>query len=247
MLKINSLYASYGKITVLSDITLNIEKGSFTALIGKNGSGKSTLVTCLGSALKFSGEITIDSLSFSKMSSRERAQHIAVMPQLLSAPAISVRELVSFGRSPYLATGEKMSDTDKAAVDSAIKKADLTSLESRRLDTLSGGELRRAYFGMLLAQDTEILILDEATAYMDTENENKLLEMVSSAGKTVLCVMHDLTSAVKFADRIALIDGGRLAFCKDKDTVLQQELIEKHFNVKRYTAQSGEETKIFFA
>lgn len=247
MLKIKSLYASYGKKTILSDITLDVQKGSFTAVIGKNGSGKSTLVSCLGSALKFKGRIEVNSLDFSQMSRRERAQCIAVMPQLLSNPSLTVRELVCLGRSPYLSIGERMSEKDTEAVESAVKKAELTQLADRSLDTLSGGELRRAYFGMLLAQDTDIIVLDEATAYMDAENENKLLELVSNSGKTVICVMHDLTCAVKYADRIVLIENGKIAFCENTDKVLEKGLIERHFNVRRYDTKSGDETKIFFA
>ncbi|MBQ8026948.1 MAG: ABC transporter ATP-binding protein [Clostridia bacterium] len=247
MLKINSLYASCGKKQILHGITLDVPKGSFTALIGKNGCGKSTLVSCLGSALDFKGEITVNGRSFNELSRRERAKEIAVMPQLLPNPKITVEELVYLGRNPYLSLSQKASDTDKAEVEKALTSAELTDFRHRTLNTLSGGELRRAYLGMVLAQSTKIIVLDEATAYMDIENESKLLSTVKAQNKTVLCVMHDLSAAVEFADRIVLMESGKIKFCASAQAALKEEIIEKSFGVSRYISESEKETRIFFA
>jgi len=247
MLTINSLSASYGKNEILRNISLCLTEGSFTALVGKNGCGKSTFVSCLGSSLDFKGEITVGSISFKEMSRNERARNIAVMPQILSAPSITVTELVALGRNPYLGIGRRMTDSDKKAIKKAITKANLENLADRKLNTLSGGELRRAYLGMILSQDTDIIVLDEATAYLDTENEKKLLDTVKSLGKTVLCIMHDLSSAVKYADSIAIMDNGRIICCDSTKEILESKAIEKNFGLKKYTAQSDSGESVFFA
>ncbi len=247
MLTVSSLCASYGKKEILHNVSLHLPDGSFTALIGKNGCGKSTLVACLGSSLGFTGEIEVGSLSFKEMSRNERAKKIAVMPQLLSSPPITVTDLAMLGRNPHLGLGKKITDIDRKAVADALKTADLEALAERKLNTLSGGELRRAYLGMILSQSTDIIVLDEATAYLDTANEAKLLDTVKSLGKTALCIMHDLSAAVKYADRIAIMDNGKLICCDSTKAILDSEAIEKNFGLKKYIAENGSETAFFFA
>lgn len=245
--EIKKLCAFYGKKQILHDVSFDIKQGEITALIGRNGSGKSTIAHCLGSSLKYSGDIIINGIELNALKPREKARLISVMPQLLNTPHITVNELVAFGRNPHLAIGKHLSQTDKETIEKAITDAKLQEIRNCFLDRISGGELRRAYLGMLLAQDTPIIVLDEATAYMDTDNENKFLELISNLkiqqNKTVFCIMHNLTNAVKYADNIAVIDKGRIIFSGNKKEILTTKIIETNFGVERFETDN----RIFFA
>lgn len=237
---VRDLSASYGKREVLHEISFSVPDGAFVAVVGKNGSGKSTLVSCLCGFLPFRGEILLDDTSLSAFSGRERARKMAIMPQHLTAPHIPVEALVSLGRNPYLPLGGHFSDEDRHAVETALSEAELLSARTRHVDTLSGGERRRAYLGMILAQDTPLMILDEATANMDLSVEAYFWRLVSEMrmkrGKTVIAVMHNLGDAVRYADHIALLDGGELCFFGKTKALLETSLLEDTMGVTRYEA-----------
>ena len=243
-IEIKDITVRYGKNTVLENLCMTVKKNSFTALLGRNGCGKSTLISCLGGAIRYEGEITADGRDIRKLNRRERAKLISVTPQLLSKPHVTVRELVSFGRSPYTPLGGRLTAEDKKIISDAIEKARLTDIQDKYADRISGGELRRAYLGMCLAQDTPIIILDEATAYMDADNENAFLTMLRGmTDKTVLFAMHDINNAVRFADNIAIIRNKKCVFCGSAENAIKEKQIEKHFNLERFTAENG---RIFF-
>ena len=173
------------------------------------------------------------------------------MPQLLPQPDITVAELLALGRTPYLSLCGDLSESDRDAIRRATEEARLTALLSASLRTLSGGELRRAYLGMVLAQETSLLLLDEATAYLDAVYEAEFLSALSSlvrkGGRTVVAVLHDLSDAVRYADRIAVIQDGKLLTALPTDELLSGTILEDALGVTRYTStdESGKQ-RIFF-
>ena len=240
---VKQLSAAYGRNTVLRDLSFTVPAGSFTAVIGRNGSGKSTLVSCLAGIRPYTGEIAVGGAPLRTLWGRERARRISLLPQQLSAPHITVESLVAFGRSPHLSLGTRLSDKDRSAVARAMAQAELSSLGGRYVDTLSGGERRRAYLGMTLAVDAPSMLLDEPTANMDLSVEAQFWRIVQglvhNEKKTVIAVMHNLSDAVRFADRILLLCDGALCFAGTTAEFLATTLAEDVMDVKRYTTAEG--------
>lgn len=230
---------SYGKKTVLKDVKFELPRGSLTAVIGRNGSGKSTLLSALLSLLPCEGKIAFDNRLLSDMSHRERALTVTGILQSLCAPHITVYELAALGRAPHIRALYGMTDTDKAAIKNALLGASVDFLQNAYLDEISGGELKRAYFAMALSSGAENILFDEATASMDSDYENSFLSLartLADGGKTVMSVMHNLEAAVRYADRIILLDDGRVSFFGKTEELLKTRLIEETFNVERATA-----------
>lgn len=240
MLKIENLSAFYGKKQVLFDLSFNLERGKFTAILGKNGSGKSSLLSCLASQKRYSGKILLGEREISQIPPRERAKIISCLPQNLPLTQFSVRETVAFGREPYISF--KLTDSDNEIVEKSIEKCGISHLKDKVLTEISGGERQMAYLAMTLAQDADILLLDEPTTYMDAPNAREFLSTLKQAqseGKTVAAVMHDLTAAVKYADDILLIDGGKVVFKGTKEKCLEEKVIENVMEVESHKLEDG--------
>lgn len=221
---------------ILDGISLTAARGSFTAVLGKNGSGKSTLLSCLAAQRECTGKITVCGETVKALPARERAKRIALLPQVLPSPSLTVRELVSLGRNPYLSLGGRMGTADLGAIEHALSRTEMQSFAARALSTLSGGEKQRAFLAMILAQDADVLLLDEPTTYMDVHAEAEflmLLRALADAGKTLIVVLHDLTLAVRYADHILLLDGGKSVFCGGKKACIEAGAIEETFSVRR--------------
>ena len=240
---IKELSACYGRREILHGLTFAVPQGSFTAVIGRNGSGKSTLVASLAGLQPYRGEITVGGVSLALLRGRERARTVSLLPQQIRAPHVTVEELVRFGRSPYLAMGRGLDAVDLRHVEETLSAASLDALRTRYVDTLSGGERRRAYLGMTLAQDAPTMLLDEPTANLDLAVEASLWRIVkrrqTKRGRTVIAVMHDLTDAVRLADRILLLDGGAIRFSGTTADFLRTTLAEDVMSVRRYTTPEG--------
>ena len=250
-LQVSLSRVGYQKKTILKDVSFSADSGTFTAVIGRNGSGKSTLLSCLAGTLPYEGTLLLGETELSSLSGRVHAQKIARMAQSLQTPHITVRELVAFGRNPYLAPGQKPGEKDHAIVTQALFDADLCDLADCYLDRISGGEVRRAYLGMILAQDTPVILLDEATAFLDAEYEAHFLSLLSrlhkELQKTILFVMHNLEHAVAYADNIVYLADGTCAFFGTTREFLATTLPEDGFSLRRFYAADGEETRVFFA
>ncbi len=245
MLHCNHVGVTLGGQAILTDISFSLRQNAFTAILGKNGSGKSTLAACICAQQKHTGQITLDGIDLASLPPRARAQRIAVLPQHIPAPSISVHELVSLGRNPYVGLSRRMGADDRAAIEHALARTDLCALADRMLPTLSGGERQRAYLAMILAQDADILLLDEPTTYMDIRAEAEFLQLLkalTTEGKTLLVILHNLSLAAKFADDVLLLDRGRQAFSGTLSACLQSTVIESVFSVRRIDA-NGE---VFF-
>lgn len=221
---------------VIDNISFSPEPRSFTALVGKNGCGKSTVVSCINSMLKYEGEITYGGKKLSAFKKNNRAKFLSVLPQILPRPHITVFDLALLGRNPYIGIGKRPTEHDVNAAKLALENIGIYSIADKYLDEISGGECQKAYLAMIVCQDTEILVLDEPTTYMDISCADEFLSLLCSLkNKTVLTIMHDLNLAVKYADRIAVLDNGKLIFHGETQKAMSCGIIESVFGVKKYT------------
>ena len=247
MLEFKNIKVNRGKRSILQGISFALSKSGITVLLGKNGSGKSTLLDAVTGQVKYSGSITLDGREVSKMPSRSRASEIALLPQTLPETSLTVRDLVSLGRYAYTGSIGVLSEEELYHISSAIRTTGLTNLADRPCNELSGGERQKAYFAMILAQNSTYLLLDEPTTYLDISYRREMYSLMHMLavdhGKSLLVVMHDLSEAVALADRICVLDGGRVAFTGTRDEFLAGNIYENVFGVKQYKADD----KIFFA
>lgn len=247
ILKTDKLSVCYGKKKALENVTFSLKKGSFTAVIGRNGSGKSTLLSALCGYLKYGGSACVMGRELKEIPGASRAEFLSYLPQSPTAAHITVEELLSMARDVTSkgSLSHRPSETSEI-IENAIKKARLGDLRHKYLDRISGGELRRAYVGMILSLDSEIFLLDEATANLDIDSGAEILSIMKKEcerGKTVILVTHDLSSAVKYADNVLVIDGGRQIFFGCVNEALDTEIIEKTLRVKSFSVDS----QTFFA
>ncbi len=240
MLEINNITVKRGKKTVLDGLSLNIS-GCFTAIIGKNGCGKSTLLSAIGGIIPYSGSIKAQKREISALKPRERARILTVLPQILGSPHVTVYELIMMGRNAHIPLGARPTEADKEAVFSAARKTGMHEMLTRPTDELSGGERQRAYLSAVLAAETDILVLDEPTAYADMHFARgfcRLLHDISAnENKTVIAVMHDVSLAVSVADSIAVLDGGKITAHAPTKSILETDIIEKTFDVNKYKTE----------
>lgn len=243
MLTLENICVTYGKRQILSDVSFSLIPHKFTAVLGKNGSGKSTLVSCINQVARYTGEITTGGKNIALMPARERAQTIAILPQILASPHITVRELVELGRNPYVDIARRFSSTDKAAVAEAIDITGIEALSDCYIDEISGGERQKAYLAMIFAQAARVIVLDEPTTYLDTEYESNVLkllnEMKSVHKKTLLVILHNINAAVTFADRIVVLDKNTVCFAGTRDDCLARGVLESVFHVRRHETDDG--------
>ena len=250
MLEIKNLSVSFGNRQVLSDISFPLRPHRLTVMVGRNGCGKSTLLNCVNQQLPYTGTITEGEKNLARIPVRERAKTIAILPQILPSPHITAREMVSLGRNPYLDFTGRLTETDRSAVESALRDADAMELAERYVDTLSGGEKQRIALAMILAQNTPIALLDEPTAHLDLCHEAAFLELlcrqVRKQKKTILVILHDLNLAVEYADDLIVLDGGRVVFSGSREKCVEQKILENTFSVRRHQISDGEESRVFF-
>ena len=226
---------SYGRGPVVSEIDLDVGEGSWVALIGPNGAGKTTLLRAIARLVSFTGEIRLRRRASGSFSRRELAQLVAVVPQQPSTPPwLTVSEYVLLGRTPYLGAFEQEGLRDREAAARALERLDLLEFADRRLGTLSGGELQRAVVARALAQEASIVLLDEPTAALDIGHQQQALELLDTlrreSGLTFVAAMHDLTLAAQYANRMVLLDRGRIVADGAPADVLDQGLLERHYD-----------------
>lgn len=244
MLEIKNLNFKLKDKIILNNINLKLKDNKITVMIGKNGSGKSTIIKAINRLIKYDGLINLDGCNILEYKSREKAQKIAILPQHLEIVPITVNDLVSMGRNPYLGLMGKLTDNDKNIVNYAINILDLNKIRNQFLNTLSGGELQKAYLAMMLAQDTQYLIFDEPTTFLDVDFEGYFLEKLKDVqnDKTILVVLHNITKAIEIADEIIIVDNGEIIYNDTKEKLLNTTIIEEIFNVKKYQVDN----KIFY-
>ncbi len=214
----------------LDGVSMRVPPGSLYAVLGPNGSGKSTLLRgLLGVVPATSGEARVEGRPTGAWSRRDLARAVGVLPQGESVTfPIPVRDFVAMGRYPHLGPLGAERAVDRAAIRSALERCDAAGLASRDVTALSGGEFQRVRIARALAQEPRSLVLDEPTANLDIRHEMAifgLLRQSASAGTTVLLITHNLNLAARYADRVLLLDGGRVAAEGSVDEVLTEEVV----------------------
>ncbi|MGV3467423.1 MAG: ABC transporter ATP-binding protein [Heyndrickxia sp.] len=214
MITIKNVSKRYGNKSVVNDVNLNIEKGKITSFIGPNGAGKSTLLSMVSRLIpKDSGEILIDGKEMSKWKPNELAKKLSILKQSNHINIrLTVKELVSFGRFPY--SKGKLTKEDWVYVDEAIQYMELKSIQDKFLDQLSGGQQQRAYIAMVIAQNTEYILLDEPLNNLDMKHSVKIMKVLrrlaDELGKTVIIVIHDINFASCYSDNVVALKNGTI-------------------------------------
>jgi iron complex transport system ATP-binding protein len=219
---------------VLEEVTMGVEEGGWTTLIGANGAGKTTLLRAVAGALACAGSVAVAGRDPRRVPVAQRARDVAIVWQSPLLPLeMSVHEYVTLGRTAHLGMLGRAGAGDARATAEALRRLDLGALAERRLGALSGGERQRATLARALAQEAPVLILDEPTTALDVGRQQEALELVGQLREerrlTVLGAMHDLTLAGQYADRLALLDRGRLVRHGPPGEVLRRELIRRHY------------------
>lgn len=237
LLEARGLVGGYGARTVLRGVDLAVARGERVALLGPNGAGKTTLLRALAGVLRpAAGEVLLEGAPLARLAPRERARRIAVVPQNFATPfAFTAREIVALGRTPYLSAFAGPGRVDRAAIDRAMRETECLELAERPFAELSGGERQRVVLGMALAQEAEVLLLDEPTTHLDLAHELRFLalvdELARSRGLAVLAALHDVTLAARHLDRVVALDEGRLVADGPARGVLTATLLREVFDV----------------
>lgn len=212
----------------LFNLDLQLHKGEVLGLIGPNGAGKSTLLNAISGLVESTGQIELNGRSLESFSPSQRAQSIALQPQFVeSAWALSVSDVVSLGRLPW-------DDTDQAIIKSAMQQAEVLDLSERHINELSGGEKARVWLARVLANQAQVLLVDEPVANLDIHYQKEVMTLLrdyAEAGHAVIIAIHDLSLAAKYCDRLCLLDKGqKVAAGKGKD-VMSQKILSEVFKV----------------
>ncbi|TQS45193.1 ABC transporter ATP-binding protein [Cryptosporangium phraense] len=236
-LKAEGVALGYDGRRVVHGLDLTIPDGSFTAIVGANGSGKSTLLRGLARLLKpENGSVVLDGKAIGGYSSKEVARRLGLLPQSQTAPdAISVRDLVARGRYPHQTLLRQWSPADQTAVDAALKLTGTTELATRLFDELSGGQRQRVWLALALAQETDILLLDEPTTYLDLRHQIDVLDLCArlrtERGSTLVAVLHDLNLAARYATHLVAMKDGAIVAEGEPAEVITPTLIEDVFGL----------------
>lgn len=232
-----ALRMGYGQRIIIDSLDLTIPSGSVTAIVGPNGCGKSTLLAGLARLqAPIKGAVLLNGKAINTMRSREVARLLALLPQDASAPdGLTVSELIRFGRQPHQGLLRQWSEHDQAIVQAALEVADLKELADRPLDSMSGGQRQRAWIAMAIAQDTPLLLLDEPTSALDLGHQIEVFELIQQlarVGKTVVMVVHDLSSACRYADHIVAMKAGEIIDQGHPSAIVTSDLVETLYGVR---------------
>ncbi len=228
---------AYDGSPVIQDLDLEVASGEWLSLIGPNGAGKTTVLRAVARLVDFTGEISIDGRSSAELDGRVLARDVALVPQQPQMPdGMSVAQYVLLGRSPHLGYFGRETGRDRGIVAGVLERLGLTGLATRPLDHLSGGERQRASIARALAQEAPVLLVDEPTSSLDMGRQQEVLELVdqlrAERSLTVIAAMHDLTLAGQYADRLALLVGGRVVAGGLPEEVLTEPAIADHYHAR---------------
>ena len=234
MIDLRGVTVALGGRPVVDGVDAAVAEGEWLALIGPNGAGKTTLLRAVAGLVPFTGSIEIGGRPIEGLRRSELSRLVAVVPQEPSTPPwMTVAEYVLLGRTPHLGPLAKEGRRDREAAARALARLDLVGYEERRLGTLSGGEKQRVVVARALAQEAQIILLDEPTAALDIGHQQQALELLDllrgESGLTLVAAMHDLTLAAQYADRMVLLDAGKVAADGVPRDVLTETLIAGHY------------------
>ena len=235
MVEVKNVSKQYGNKFVVKGVSLKIPKQKITAFIGPNGAGKSTLLSMISRLIKKDeGEILIDGKELGACKSNDLAKKISILKQSNHINLrLTVRELVSFGRFPY--SSGRLTKEDQRHVDEAIRYMGLEEIEHKFLDQLSGGQKQRAFIAMVIAQDTEYILLDEPLNNLDMKHSVQIMKMlrklVDELGKTIVIVLHDINFASVYADYVVAMKDGELVHVGPTDQVIDRSVLKDVYDM----------------
>jgi len=233
-----SMRLGYDGADIVSDLDIDIPPGQITVLVGANACGKSTTLRALARLLKpRGGQITLDGKDIHAMSTKELATRIGILPQTPTAPdGITVADLVGRGRYPHQKWFQQWQADDQRVVAWALEATGLSEIAHRQVDELSGGQRQRVWIAMALAQETEVLMLDEPTTYLDVHHQVDVLDLVvqlnQQQGRTVAVVLHDLNLACRYAHHLIAMKAGRIVAQGPPTEIVDAALVEEVFGLR---------------
>lgn len=235
MIQVRALSKFYGKKSVVEDVSVTIHSGQITSFIGPNGAGKSTLLSMVSRLIEAdTGEILVDNTVTKKMKANEFSKRVSILKQSnYMNVRLTVRELVSFGRFPY--SKGRLNDEDEQMVDQAIQYMGLVDMQNDYMDELSGGQRQRAFIAMVIAQDTDYILLDEPLNNLDMKHSVQIMKilrkLVDELGKTVVIVLHDINFASVYSDRIVALKDGKVVGFGPTNEIIQSSVLKEIYDM----------------
>ncbi len=235
-INVDKVSVKYDDNIIIKNISLEIPEGKITSIIGPNGCGKSTLLKAISTIIPYKGTITIDSIGLHKYTRKNLSKILAFLPQKPSVTnGISVEELVSYGRHPYASRFGTLSKDDFEQIKKAMEYTKVIDFKDKNIEELSGGQRQRVWIALCLAQDTDIIFLDEPTTYLDIAHQLEVLELLKdlnkASGKTIVMVLHDLNQASEYSDFIIALKKGKLIAKGDSIDVITASNIRELYNI----------------
>ncbi|NLY45460.1 MAG: ABC transporter ATP-binding protein [Tissierella sp.] len=233
----HNLTIGYEDTVIIDDVSIEFPVNKITILIGANGCGKSTMLRSFARLLKpMDGDIELNGRSISSLSNKQISRELAILPQNpVVSGSITVRELVEMGRFPYQNWRNKLDEKDKKMIEKALKDTNMLEFSDRTLDSLSGGQRQRVWIAMVLAQDTDIILLDEPTTYLDVTYQIDILDLVyklnKEEGKTIVMVLHDLNLSCRYADHIIALKDKKVYKQGTPNDVVTKEVVKHIFDM----------------
>lgn len=235
MIEIKNLSAGYSEQMVVHNINLNIQTGEVLVLVGPNGSGKSTLLkSMMGFLEHYDGQIFFDGEEIKTLSPKQIAKRAAFLSQGRNTPSISGLRMVLHGRFPYLTYPRRYGKEDYQIAREAMAMTNSSKYENTLVGELSGGERQSVYLAMTLAQQTKYIFMDEPTTYLDIHRQLQLLRMarkLAQEGKAVILVLHDLVGALEVADKVAVLEVGKLLCVDTPEKIYESNILDQVFGV----------------
>lgn len=231
------LSISYGERLIVKDLSIEIPDKKITTIIGSNGCGKSTLLKAITRVIAHqSGSVMLDGGEIAKENTKALARKMAILPQSPeNTPGLTVGELVSYGRFPYQKGLGRLTKKDYDMINWALDVTGTQFFKYHPVDALSGGQRQRVWIAMALAQETEMIFLDEPTTYLDMAHQLEILELLEKLnkeqGRTIIMVLHDLNQAARFADYIIAMKNGEVVKAGDCHEVITKPVLEKVFRI----------------
>lgn len=249
MIELKCLSAGYPGRNVLRNVDATFKSGTVTILLGPNGCGKSTLLrAACGLLTKTSGEILLDGTPMERLTPRQTAQKVAYLPQSRTVPNITARRMVLHGRFPYLAYPRRYRSEDHEAARAALEQTGALELAERSVAELSGGQRQKVYLAMALAQDTETILMDEPTTYLDIRHQMETMELcrrLAQQGKAVVLVLHDLCLAMETADEMILMQDGMVRLSGTPEELYASGLLNEVMGIAVRRTQTEEGWRYF--
>lgn len=237
VLRVEELCSGYEKQTVFTNLSTSIQEGKITTIIGPNGCGKSTLLKTIGRILKqTSGNVYLQEQNMQAISTKEIAKQLALLSQNPEAPAqLKVEELISYGRYPHRKNVGTLSKKDIEVIEWAMEVTKTTQFRKREISQLSGGQRQKVWLAMALAQETDILLLDEPTTYLDMAHQLEMLKIVDDLNKkhqcTIVMVLHDINHAARFSDELIAMKGGEIITVGTPSEILTKDVMKRVFQI----------------